>query len=128
MPTKWYQSLTPEQKREHNKRWNTSAKKKRWEENNPAKLAAANRKYNLAKKYAWTEEEFQSMLCEQEYGCAICGTKTPGGKCNQWHIDHNHKTGRVRGILCNRCNVGLGKFNDSIAELYNAIEYLLHFS
>ena len=55
--------------------------------------------------------------------CQICGTKKPGGK-GQWHLDHNHKTGRFRGILCACCNGALGFSKERILVLYKLIRYL----
>jgi hypothetical protein len=61
-------------------------------------------------------EETYKQLCEK--GCCICGSK------KYLHIDHDHNTGKFRGILCSRCNNGLGFFNDSIEGLENALKYL----
>ena len=54
-------------------------------------------------------------------GCAICSGKPKDGR---WHIDHDHKTGRIRGILCARCNIGLGMFLDQPELLTRAAHYL----
>lgn len=78
-----------------------------------------------------TPEAYDALLEKQEGRCAICRTDTPGGH-GRWHIDHDHKCcpGRtscgecVRGLLCNHCNTGLGKFQDSEETLMKAIEYL----
>lgn len=72
------------------------------------------------KTYGITEEDYLKMLQEQDNSCAICGTK-------DWdipHIDHNHATGKVRGLLCRECNLGLGKFGDSVELMLEAISYL----
>jgi hypothetical protein len=63
------------------------------------------------------------MLAQQGGRCAVCGTDKPG--CRQgWATDHDHVTGRVRGVLCHGCNIGLGAFADSITRLQQAIRYL----
>ena len=72
-----------------------------------------------------TLEQFHWLEAQQDYKCAICGTSEPMGTYNVWHVDHCHDTGRVRGILCFKCNMGLGKFDDSPLLLRLAIEYLL---
>lgn len=77
--------------------------------------------------YGITEEEYQDMLEAQEHTCAICGTDKPGGRHKKFHIDHNHKTGKVRGLLCWPCNAGLGQFKDSYDNLHSALLYLEHF-
>jgi hypothetical protein len=67
------------------------------------------------------------MLIEQNYLCAICGnpeTRMFKGKITKLAIDHCHKTGEVRGLLCHKCNSILGYANDSIELLANAIKYL----
>lgn len=59
--------------------------------------------------------------------CKICGTKLSANskvKRNRGHIDHDHKTNKVRGVLCDLCNKGLGQFKDSIESLEKAIIYL----
>lgn len=78
------------------------------------------RAYHLKNKYDITPELVDGMLREQGNCCAICRlwfTKTP-------HVDHDHKTGRVRGLLCNHCNSGLGHFRDSPENLASAQAYL----
>ena len=67
-----------------------------------------------------TPEEHDALLKKQRNHCGICRKKfrkTP-------HIDHSHKTGRNRGLLCDDCNLGLGRFKDSVRILRNAIKYL----
>ena len=59
----------------------------------------------------------------QDGGCTICRTDVPGGK-GGWHLDHDHATGQVRGILCHRCNLALGYFGDDRDRVRSAIEYL----
>lgn len=59
--------------------------------------------------------------------CRICGkplTKVGGTKDQVAHIDHDHETGKVRGLLCQECNIGLGKFRDNTEYLLSAISYL----
>lgn len=81
------------------------------------------RKYNLKKKFNMTSEDFDQMLKEQNGMCKICGTKTPRGK-GTFHVDHSHKTGKIRGLLCNNCNAVLGFSNDNPFILMSAIRYL----
>jgi hypothetical protein len=84
------------------------------------------RKWNRYKISGFTQEDFDSKLKEQNYMCAICGTKDPG-KTN-WHADHNHTTKEKRGVLCHKCNTGLGLLQDDIEILCSAIEYLRHYT
>ena len=66
-------------------------------------------KYN----YGLTVDQYAAMLAAQGGGCKICGTNVPGGNAGSFRVDHDHKTGKVRGLLCHRCNVSLGGFGDS---------------
>jgi len=65
------------------------------------------------------------MIDEQGGLCAICGKPASGkGHCSRLHVDHDHKTGAVRGMLCHRCNAGLGQFGDDSLVLEAALAYL----
>lgn len=93
----------------------------RWRIKNPE------RKYAqvLWDNYKLTLEEYRQILDRQNGGCALCGKKE--GKINGkriLHVDHDHETGKVRGILCVQCNHGLGKFQDSVEILDKATAYL----
>lgn len=76
--------------------------------------------------YGVTEVQYQAMLDEQGHACAICGeTDWAGGRhAGSPHVDHDHDTGAVRGLLCGSCNTGLGQFKDDPARLRAAVEYL----
>lgn len=82
------------------------------------------RELRLAKLYGITLADYDAMLAAQSGLCAICSAGEPGGNANHWHVDHNHQTGRVRGLLCTRCNIGLGYFQDDPDRLANALAYL----
>lgn len=74
------------------------------------------------RRYGITQEDFDKMLSEQNNKCKICSIEFKGTKYT--HIDHCHDTNRVRGLLCNDCNLALGQFNDNTDILDNAIKYL----
>ena len=67
-------------------------------------------------------EEYNQMLEDQNEKCIICNKTNNDGK--RLSIDHDHKSGEIRGLLCNHCNIGLGHFKDDINLLERAIEYL----
>lgn len=69
-------------------------------------------------RYGLTDDAYRSMLDSQSNTCAICKEET------QLHVDHDHSTGRVRGLLCGPCNRGIGMLRDSVPRLEAAIEYL----
>lgn len=75
------------------------------------------------KKFNLTESDYQTLLLNQDFKCAICRRNNPCGK-GDWHLDHCHKTNTVRGLLCHYCNIALGCFSDSIDFLQSAITYL----
>jgi predicted nucleic acid-binding Zn ribbon protein len=77
---------------------------------------------NRMRLHGVSREAFDSMLDSQAGKCAICGTSTWPGKGP--HVDHDHATGALRGILCHDCNLGLGNFKDDLARLRAAAEYL----
>lgn len=76
---------------------------------------------HLVRKYGITADEYDEMLSKQSGGCGICG-RTFGRI--RLAVDHDHKTGKIRGILCENCNMGLGMFKDDTKLLSAAIEYL----
>lgn len=69
-------------------------------------------------RYGITKEDFDTRLALQDGGCAICGSTL------LLSVDHSHETGFNRGILCRRCNLGLGYFDDDPDTMLQAIEYL----
>lgn len=91
------------------------------------KNSSAGREYHLKKSYNLSLEDYRSILESQNGVCVICGkeeTLKLRGVTKPLHVDHNHRTGKVRGLLCNECNSGLGRFKDNIELLQSAIQYL----
>ena len=73
-------------------------------------------------------QSYEEMIKEQNNQCAICGkieTRKFKGKPMRLCVDHNHETGKIRGLLCHDCNTGLGKFLDSPDLLTKAAIYLM---
>lgn len=87
------------------------------------RMAASVRKSYMKSEWGMTPEDYHRMLSGQGGGCAICGTFDPRGR-GRFHVDHDHATGRIRGLLCNECNFGLGKFGDNPELLRRALAYL----
>lgn len=77
----------------------------------------------LKAKYGISSDDFDKLFAEQGRACKICGSTESKGN-GRFHVDHNHTTGVVRGILCQACNVTLGKMNDDPALLRRAADYL----
>lgn len=78
--------------------------------------------YWLRHKYGITLEDRDQMLEEQGGCCAICRTDTPTGY--NWHVDHCHETGKVRGLLCSKCNQALGLVFENVQTLRSMITYV----
>jgi hypothetical protein len=90
------------------------------------KVLAARREQGF-RKYGITSEDFNAMLTAQRDGCAICGfVPLPDGKnaAARLHVDHDHETGKVRALLCNGCNRGMGYLGDNPARLRAAADYI----
>ena len=83
------------------------------------------RNTKLKSKYGITIKDYNAMLKDQGNGCAICNTNKPGGT-GSFSVDHIGKTNPlvIRGLLCTKCNLGLGYFNHDIKILASAIQYL----
>ncbi len=107
----------------------------RWQRENPerhkakqreyaesGKKKVADRKSHLKRKYGLTVEQYDEMLEAQGGGCAICG-RLPRGDI-ALHVDHDHETGVIRGLLCFTCNNALGDLEDDPERLYKAATYL----
>ena len=121
-------------KKKHREKWgfysycNTCKQKKHkdYYRNNEEKCKLLARNRDL-KKYGITLEDQERMLIEQEGKCKICGREIllfGESKHRTAHVDHDHSTGKVRGLLCQECNTRLGKFRDNTEYLANAIKYL----
>jgi hypothetical protein len=87
-----------------------------------------NRTKDLKKRVGITLQEYDKLLKQQEMVCAICKRvetrKNANGSTWSLSVDHCHTTGVIRGLLCGRCNTGLGMFLDDPTLLENAISYL----
>lgn len=93
--------------------------RRKWAKNNPEKIRENSRKQSLRRKYGLTVEEYESILRGQGGVCLICKTVE-----KRFVVDHDHKTGRVRGILCHNCNLVIGHAKESVAILNRAAKYI----
>lgn len=79
---------------------------------------------HLKRRYGITTEQYDKLLKDQNGLCKLCGNPSGFKNSNKrLFVDHNHKTGKVRGLLCNGCNIALGKL-DLDNWLTNALDYL----
>lgn len=81
------------------------------------------RTQRLKEQYNITLEDYNKLFEEQNECCVICG-KNQSEFSKKLFVDHNHETGKIRGLLCYKCNACLGYFNDNISTFQKAIEYL----
>ena len=83
--------------------------------------------YDLKRAFGISLDEYNTILGKQNGCCAICGisnNEIANGKETRFSVDHDHKTGEIRGLLCGNCNRGVGNLKDSIETLKSAINYL----
>jgi hypothetical protein len=119
-------AANPQPNRDRVKRWQQAnrdkylAKQREYVES--GRKAIANRKSHLKRKYGLTVEQYDQMLEAQGRSCAICGRPQP--TWTSLHVDHDHETGRVRGLLCFRCNNAIGDLDDSPDRFVLVAEYL----
>lgn len=125
----WYHR-TPDRQRSRNRRRyqeNGAAMREaalRWYRDNREHVLGLKRASALRKSFGLTIEQYDEMLAAQGGLCAVCGQPPQSKARRPLHIDHCHNTGRVRGLLCRSCNVGLGHFADSPERLRAAAAYI----
>lgn len=111
--------------------WCKDCERQRWR-NQPLeyrkKRLTQYRKNMLRRQYGLSQEDYNKLLMRQNGVCAICSkpeTKWIRGALSHLCVDHNHITGKVRGLLCYACNLLIGRANEDVHILDNAKEYLL---
>jgi hypothetical protein len=116
-----------------NKKWGQSylrsnckacdnARSRQYHADNKAKRAKQHKEWRNKKVFGLDSGEYELMLTSQDGVCAIC--KNECSVKPSLAVDHDHITGKVRGLLCSNCNNGLGRFKDNVELLSNAIGYL----
>jgi hypothetical protein len=118
-----------EKQRIYSDRWReknrelSRAASKRWRLKNLERVKISSKNNFLRKLYGLTLQQFNHMLIQQGYLCAICSAALGKGP-RDTHVDHCHATGKVRSILCNNCNNMLGRARDDSGILRKGAEYL----
>ena len=108
-----YKNFTPERRAKH------LAYCKAYREKNKEQVAKSGRKKWL-RHYGLTEDAYDAMFLAQNGVCFLCEQSDK----QRLSIDHNHSTGKVRKLLCKKCNAGLGNFKEKISVMERAIQYL----
>lgn len=129
-------TFSPQEKKLRNagqqKRWRKAHKPlyaaaaKRWRTRNPEKVKQQHAKSwmpRLLRVYKLTPEAYAAFLHAQDYRCAICKSPLKRRKNHYGHIDYDHSTNQVRGILCLQCNEAIGLLQDRINLLIAATDY-----
>ena len=104
-----------------------------WNKKNRGKIRGYQKKYHtnnksecesrrLKQMYGITSAQKEQMIAAQDGRCAICDSEFKNTKDTS--VDHDHRTDKIRGILCMACNQGLGRFGDNVYSLQGAIKYL----
>lgn len=126
---KQYAAANPEAYRARCRNWKEAnpelsrACTKRWDEANPERRRSLRAKSHLKCKYGISTEEWDAMFSAQGFRCASCKSGDPRSK-KGWATDHDHKSGRVRGILCPGCNLALGHIDDDATRLRALADYI----
>jgi hypothetical protein len=91
-----------------------------WAIRNKEHCKNRSREYYLQKSSGITQEFYDALFQSQRGKCAICETESK----KRLAVDHDHKSGKIRGLLCQRCNCAIGLMDESFGLLQSAIEYL----
>jgi len=91
---------------------------KEYKKRNKEAYRKVQKTYELRIKYGLSYENYEEMLKQQESKCAICQ------EVSLLHVDHCHKTNKIRGLLCQKCNIGIGLFKDNKEIIKRVLEYL----
>lgn len=94
-----------------------------WYVANREQRRAYNKRYKLRQKYGLTVSDWEALFAQQQYRCAGCKSVLPHNK-RGWATDHDHATGKIRGILCSPCNSALGYARDDVNRLLGLVAYL----
>ena len=112
------------------KRVEYNQRSKQWALKNLARRRTQARHSYLRKKFGMSADAYEQMRLSQNGKCLICGTiptsriDSKGKERGILHVDHDHISGKIRGLLCHNCNLGLGSFKDNLTLLRQAVVYL----
>lgn len=102
----------------------TKDRLKRYHEQNGKEKQKKRSFKNLMKQYGISVEYYEQERESQQFRCKICLAHENTQPHKRLYVDHCHTTGKYRGLLCQKCNTGLGMFQDSVESLNKAIEYI----
>jgi hypothetical protein len=111
-----YRDLSLEQKKRR------IARAVKWKADNPEKALRSSIR-SSRRRNGVDPDAAEAALSEHDKTCGCCGTDKPGGRFS-WNVDHDHATGRIRGVLCQNCNTAIGKLGDTLEGVLRAVRYL----
>jgi len=103
--------------------------RKEWRKNNPEVWNKQNSRHSLKRRYNLSENDFIKLKIKQNNKCGICQNEETAfdprwKKTRNLSVDHDHKTGKVRGLLCTRCNTAIGLLKEDVNLFQQSINYL----
>ena len=104
-----------------------SVRRKAYKDADPERASMQRHRSKLKLRYGMTVEQYDELLEAQDGRCACCGTTEPGRGDNRFFVDHCHDTGEVRGLLCHKCNAGIGYLGDNVDGVWQAMLYLVKY-
>ena len=117
----------PEAAKERARRWQGENRERHLENQRRRRqlpeVKSRERDAHLRRKFQLTADQYEEMLAAQGGGCAVCGREPKPGKA--LHVDHNHETGAVRGLVCFSCNSALGNLHEDEQRISALLTYLL---
>ena len=104
----------------------TASRKRAWHQRRKQlpDFKSLKRNNTLRSNYGITQSDYDALLTQQGGCCAICKSTSSGGRWSTFHVDHDHVTGKVRGLLCHHCNVTLGRMGDNLEGVMKFVAYL----
>ena len=120
---KEYRSTHAKERKENQAAWYKAnqTKVKAYRERNKERISRYRWFYNLKTKYGLTIDDYEELYRKQKGKCAICGTAERSRRNQRLCVDHDHKTGKIRGLLCDNCNRGIGLLKEAV---FKAFQYL----
>ena len=119
-----YKERSKQWSRQHYQRNIEKRRQKNLERMQDPNMKQWQREYMLRKRYGLDQKGFEVLSKSQSDRCALCKREFGLDKDNKPHVDHDHKSGKVRSLLCHACNCGLGQFRDNSELLREAAEYI----
>ncbi len=123
-----YNSWCKQCENDQAKKWYWNNRHKVLKKSKDLKFQQERLNYGLLYRYNISLEKYNELLKKQNSVCAICknseSSKHQNGKIKRLSVDHDHRTERIRGLLCMNCNIAIGKLNEDIKLFQKAIDYL----